>query len=143
MALATRPKPKTHDRKRVAKHHKHTPHYLKTYWPYLPALAIVGIGYLVNQALYSSDSLAEAGANLQGVTTPTRVEALTGNSNGIALTIVIIMAVMALGIFLFQQWFRVQRTLNRGEAFVARHPWLDLVLVVLATAGVILTRQAI
>lgn len=143
MALATRPKPRVHDRKRVAKHHKHTPHYLKTYWPYLPALAVIGVGYVINQLLYKSDSLAQAGASLQGVEMPTRIEALTGNSNGVALAIVIIMAAMALGIFLFQQWFRVKRTLNRGEAFVARHPWLDLVLVILATAGVILTRQAI
>ncbi len=48
MALATRSRPKAHHRKRHAGHHRHSRHYLKPYWPYLPMLLIVGLGLLVN-----------------------------------------------------------------------------------------------
>jgi uncharacterized membrane protein YidH (DUF202 family) len=141
MALAAKRKPRVQHRKRVAQHHKQTPHYMKTYWPYLPAVGIVALGVLVNQWLYKSDSLAQAGASLAGLPNPTRIEAITGNTDGLALGLIIAMAGIAMGILLFQHWFRVQRTLNRGEAFIAKHPWLDLLLVVLITVGVVLTRQ--
>lgn len=48
MALATRPKPPTHYRKRQGEHHRHSKHYLKTYWPYLPMLVTVGVGLMIN-----------------------------------------------------------------------------------------------
>jgi hypothetical protein len=38
----------SHHKKRSGKHHRHSDHYLKTYWPYLPMLLIVGLGLLVN-----------------------------------------------------------------------------------------------
>lgn len=50
MALATRPKPKTHSRKRHGGHHRHDKQYLKSYWPYLPMLLIVGLGLMINSA---------------------------------------------------------------------------------------------
>lgn len=48
MALATRQKPNAHHRKRVAQHHRKDKPYLKTYWPYLPMLLIVGMGLIIN-----------------------------------------------------------------------------------------------
>lgn len=50
MAIATKPKPKAHHRKRQAQHHKHTKRYVKAYWPYLPMLLIVGLGLMINSA---------------------------------------------------------------------------------------------
>lgn len=46
-------KPKTKritaaDRKRLGQHHRHSHNYVKTYWPYLPVLAIVTFGFLLN-----------------------------------------------------------------------------------------------
>jgi hypothetical protein len=143
MALATRPRPKVHHRKRVAQHHKHTPHYLKAYFPYLPALAIVAVGFIVNQMLYKSDALLNAGVNLQAVTIPTRIEALSGQANGAALAALILIAGLAMGILLFRHWFRIQRTINKGEAFIAKHPLVDVLLVLIVTAGVILSRKVI
>lgn len=71
MALATRPKPKSYHKKRHAQHHRHSKRYVKTYWPYLPMLAIVGLGLFVNslwsqagvlgtQSDFSSDRLLSA-----------------------------------------------------------------------------------
>lgn len=48
MAIASRPKPKAHHRKRQAQHHKHNKNYAKTYWPYLPMMMLVAVGIAVN-----------------------------------------------------------------------------------------------
>lgn len=50
MAIATRPKPKVQHKKIHAKHHRKSKHYLKHYWPYLPMIAIIGIGWVINSA---------------------------------------------------------------------------------------------
>ncbi|MGZ6005329.1 MAG: hypothetical protein ACXWLH_04230 [Candidatus Saccharimonadales bacterium] len=144
MALATRPKPKVHHRKRQAHHHKKTHHYLKTYWPYLPAFAILGVGTLLNNWLYSSDWMAEkAVSNVNGFGSGTRIEALVAGNPSAALLTVIVVAAFAMVYFLFRNWFRIQRTLNRGEMFMVKHPWVDVGLILILTASVILTRQVI
>jgi uncharacterized protein YkwD len=54
MAISHAPKKKVsaHDQKRHGLHHKRqTPHYAKTYWPYLPMLLIVGLGFLLNTTM--------------------------------------------------------------------------------------------
>lgn len=56
MALATRPKPKIQHKKRQARHHRHSKHYLKTYLPYLPMALIVALGIAVN-SLWSHGSV--------------------------------------------------------------------------------------
>jgi uncharacterized protein YkwD len=52
MALATKTKTKSRPpaahKKRTGQHHKHNKHYLKSYWPYLPMLAVVGLGLVIN-----------------------------------------------------------------------------------------------
>lgn len=49
MTLVNKPRrTSTHHKKRGGQHHRHNEHYLKTYWPYLPMLLIVGMGLLVN-----------------------------------------------------------------------------------------------
>ena len=37
-----------HSLKRQGRHHKHSQHYLKSYWPYLPVLAVLSVGLLLN-----------------------------------------------------------------------------------------------
>ena len=59
MALATRPKPSAHHKKRVGRHHKHNKQYLSHYWPYLPMLLIVGLGLFVNDAWAAHSVLAD------------------------------------------------------------------------------------
>lgn len=48
MALATKRKPTTHQRKRQAHHHRRSKHYAKAYWPYLPMLMVLGFGIFIN-----------------------------------------------------------------------------------------------
>ena len=49
-----KPKPRrltTEHRKRLGQHHRHNPHYIKAYWPYLPMALIVLGGVLANSWL--------------------------------------------------------------------------------------------
>lgn len=49
MTLVNRPKRDTrHHQRQRGRHHRHNDRYMKTYWPYLPMLLIVGLGLLVN-----------------------------------------------------------------------------------------------
>ena len=50
MVLVAQPKRRStiQHKKRSGQHHKQSKHYAKPYWPYLPLLAIVGIGIIVN-----------------------------------------------------------------------------------------------
>ena len=52
MVLVAKPKrtPAIHHKKRSGLHHKQSKHYVKPYWPYLPLIAIVGLGFAVNTA---------------------------------------------------------------------------------------------
>lgn len=48
IAAKTKKKPAAHTQKRQALHHRQSKSYKKTYWPYLPMLAIVGLGFAFN-----------------------------------------------------------------------------------------------
>lgn len=50
MVLAHTPKRSTpvHEKKRHGHHHKHTKHYSKTYFPYLPILILIVVGFVAN-----------------------------------------------------------------------------------------------
>lgn len=284
MTLAARPTPNTHHRKRQAEHHRHSKDYLRTYWPYLPMLVIVGLGILVNsmwsrgnvlgsQTDFSAVSLLSdtnmqrakngeqplaintdlssaaqakaddmvqggywshtspsgktpwtfitnsgynyqaAGENLAygfvnagdtvsgwmnsaehranilngsysdvgfgvanspdylgrgpatvvvaeyaqpagALVTPNshvlgsetvsqpvaRIQVLTGGQPVWALAAVVILTGLAGAYFMLRHGYRLQRAMNRGEAFVVHHPYLDISVVFLITAGCVLTR---
>src|SRR5882762_5752510 len=48
MTLVARAKPPAHHKKISGKHHRHSKTYRHAYWPYLPMLAIVVVGFLFN-----------------------------------------------------------------------------------------------
>lgn len=50
MVLATQHKPPNsiHHKRRRGEHHRAGKHYAKTYWPYLPLLLVLGLGFAVN-----------------------------------------------------------------------------------------------
>ncbi len=46
-------KPKSHTKKRVGAHHRHGHSYAKAYWPYLPMIAVISFGLVLNSWLGS------------------------------------------------------------------------------------------
>jgi uncharacterized membrane protein YidH (DUF202 family) len=146
MALATRPKPKPQHRKQRAQHHHHGKLYLKTYWPYLPMLAIIGVGALVNRALYSSSQLnSTAGVVIgtryaTGLGSSSRLHSLLGTQTDVIFLGVLLVTAAAFAFFVASHWYRLHRLMNKGEAFVIRRPWLDIATVAVFTVGFVLTR---
>ena len=51
MSLTAKPKISSGTKKRQGAHHRHSKGYLKTYWPYLPMIAIILVGVLINASL--------------------------------------------------------------------------------------------
>lgn len=43
-----------HHKKRSGQHHKQNRHYLKSYWPYLPVLLVLGLGIVLNSWMASA-----------------------------------------------------------------------------------------
>lgn len=140
MAIATKPKPTIHHKKRRAQHHRKNKLYLKSYWPYLPMVAIVGVGAVINQTLYGVSLGSSGWLAADTPIAPTRLDALTGKSSWSLLAITVT-AVAAI-ILVATHWYRFHRLVRQGEAFAARHPWFDLILVTIITVGFVLTRNA-
>jgi len=144
MALATRPKPTVQHKKRRAEHHRHSKPYLKAYWPYIPVLAIMGVGGIVNRLLLvgGSSGLKAALAinpHLSGTQPAARIQVLAGSQASWLVAAVAVVAVAALGLFIIRDWYRLHRLINRGEAFVYKRPLFDLAMVFVFTAGFVLT----
>lgn len=136
MSLTTRPRPKAHHRKRQAMHHKRGKHYMKAYLPYLPMLGIVGLGVLAARLWQPAGGYA--GTNPLLATT--RLGSLTGSSSSMLYYLALGVTFAAFAVFVLTHWYRVHRLLNRGEMFMAQHPWFDISVVFVATAGVLLVR---
>lgn len=68
-------RPSAAHRQRVGEHHHRTHHYTKAYWPYLPMLAIVGLGFLVNSWLGQVDR------SVLGYATDMSVQSLLEDTN--------------------------------------------------------------
>ncbi|HEY5442470.1 MAG TPA: hypothetical protein VIJ68_02950 [Candidatus Saccharimonadales bacterium] len=146
MALATRPKPTVSHRKRQAQHHRQDKSYLGTYWPYLPLFAIVGGGAIVSKA-WSAGVLPGVnstpdGSSLAAAGQVTRIQAMAGARASTSLAAVIIISGLAFAVFVFRHSRRLSRALTRGETFAYEHVWLDVVTVLIFTAGFVLTRAA-
>jgi hypothetical protein len=70
-----------------------------------------------------------------------RIQVLAGDNSQWALLAVIALSGGAMALFIVRHGYRVHRLLNRGEAFIVHHPYLDIAIVFVMTAGVILTRS--
>lgn len=58
MVLISQQKPHSaHSKKRHGHHHKVSKHYSKTYWPYLPMLLIIGLGFVLNSLWSKPDQV--------------------------------------------------------------------------------------
>jgi len=133
MALATRPKPSVHHKKRQAGHHRYSKHYLKAYHPYLPMLAIVGLGVLINLAW---SSLQNSGTSQY----TTRIQIVTGDTSSLSLYVLFAICGLAAFWLATRHGLRLKRYLAKGETFIAHHPLLDIAAVAVITTGFVLSQ---
>ncbi len=123
MSLTSKPRPGQAHKKIRANHHKHTKHYLKTYWPYIPILSIIGIGLVIGHYWHSP-------APKVRLTSYTYFD-LVESSIGLA----------ALTIFLLRHAFAWHKVLVKGEQFATKHPKIDIWLVAIAVTGLLLAHH--
>ncbi|HET9098083.1 MAG TPA: CAP domain-containing protein [Candidatus Saccharimonadales bacterium] len=64
MAIAKKPRPRSQDRKRQASHHRRNKTYLKAYWPYIPMVAVVVLGVVLNGILTGHNSVLGTSTDL-------------------------------------------------------------------------------
>ncbi len=87
MAVATRPKKNIHTRKSQAKHHRHSKHYLKAYWPYLPMLTIAVVGLMINSLWSSSNNVLGAKSDFSSTSLLDKTNLNRADKNQAGLTI--------------------------------------------------------
>lgn len=68
-------RPASADRKRTGQHHRHSRRYVKTYWPYIPVLAVLLCGVFVN------NWLGQANHSVLGYATNITTDALLSGTN--------------------------------------------------------------
>ncbi len=66
----------SNQRKRLGQHHNRSRHYVKTYWPYLPVLAVLFVGLLY------SNALSHQHRNVLGYATDVSPQVLLAQTNG-------------------------------------------------------------
>ena len=128
MAISAKPRPGQVHKKLKAGHHRHTKSYMKTYWPYLPILAIVALGLVINHFWHLSAS-AQPQASLSSYSNYSIIESF--------------ICVAALAVFLLRHAFAWHKVLVKGEEFATKHPMLDVGLVLVATIGLLLAHHGI
>lgn len=142
MALTARPKPSAHHRKRQAEHHHHGKSYLETYWPYLPMLAVVAGGAVINRALYGNPSpTTSAGAAISGQAGSSRIQSLFGTQSDKIFVAALMVTAAILVVFIVSHWYRLHRLITKGEAYIIAHPRLEIGAVLIITVGFVLTRS--
>jgi hypothetical protein len=135
MVLATksrRPTTSIKHKKRYGQHHRQTKHYLQPYWPYIPIIFIVGLGVYVNGLLPSSStqiSLNQASPAAMLKTTYYGVWLIAGIS---------VLMIGSLLIFIIRHTAAWKKVFVYGEKFSVEHPWVDIMIVTIVTAGVVI-----
>jgi uncharacterized protein YkwD len=91
----------------------------------------------------NSSPLASTGTNNQqavGTTKVSRIQLVSGGNAPWSMFAVSAIATISIAIFFLRHGLLLHRVLVRGEAFIHKHPFMDIALVALATAGYVLTR---
>lgn len=102
-------------------------------------IVVAEYGQPIASGITSGSNVLAAEAQSQPVS---RIQVLTGGQAPWILVAVIAMSGIAMGVFLLRHGYRVHRLLSRGEAFIVHHPYLDIAIVFIITAGAVLTRSS-
>lgn len=71
-----------------------------------------------------------------------RLELISGTTAGWAVVATTLIAIAAAGVFLFRHSIFWHRAIVKGEKFIIKHHFLDIVLVVMAVAALVLVQTA-
>jgi ABC-type proline/glycine betaine transport system permease subunit len=140
MVLSSQPQRRTsvHQKKRTGSHQRQTKHYIKTYWPYIPLLAVAAaLNVVLDKAVHGSSATTVA-----SLSTVSRLELWTNSSQSITILVASVAFVCA-SVVVMRHADAWQRVLVRGEQFIVHNHKLDLALAGFALCGFLLTRNVI
>lgn len=105
-----------------------------------PAVAVANITFTVDNP--ASVAGANKSATELSAKPVSRIQLLTGGQATWSALALSALAGAALMLFILRHGFRIRRTISRGEAFVAHHPYFDIAIVLVFVAGFVLTRTS-
>jgi hypothetical protein len=123
--------PSITEKKIKARHHRRSKNYLKTYWPYIPILTIIGCGILIHYYWHTPTTTQTSSFSLI-LTNYTYYNVLESS-----------IGIIALAIFMLRHAFAWHKVFVRGEAFVTKHPYLDILLVTIATVSLLINHNVV
>lgn len=104
--------------------------------------AVANITFSVPETAQNSPANVKGDSTEVGAQPVSRIQTLTGGNASWSTLAVAALAGAAFALFIVRHSLRLHRMLSRGEAFVVHHPKLDLVIVIIFTAGFVLTRTS-
>lgn len=107
-----------------------------------PAPAAADISFQVNNPKAPVTGVKGAQTQQLAAEPVSRLAVLTGGNAAWATLVVVALASVAATLFVVRHGLRLRRLVLEGEAFVIKHPGLDLVIVFVCTAAVLLTRTS-
>jgi len=127
MSVQTKQRPSINEKKIKAHHHRHSKNYLKTYWPYIPILIIIGTGLTIHSYWHLTTPMISSTIKLDNYSFYSVLESSIG--------------IIALAIFMLRHAFAWHKVFIKGENFVAIHPYLDILLVTIATLSLLINHN--
>ena len=118
-------------RKIQGSHHRQSHKYLKTYWPYLPILLIIGGSILT--VVYAPGSFGGSSAAYNA-----RVESLIGSNSTVLLDLMYAALALLAGWYLVHHFKRLRSLVTEGESYLAKHYVMDIFLGVVIGSLVVL-----
>jgi hypothetical protein len=105
-----------------------------------PAVSQTGAGEPASATGVAADG--QAGSNVLGASSQpvSRIQVLTGGAQTWSLFLVIVVTGAAGALFILRHGYKLHRWATKGEMFVTQHPYYDIAIVFIITAGLVLTR---
>ena len=105
-----------------------------------PVDAVANISFSVPETAQNTPANVKGDSTDLSAKPVSRIQVLTDGQAAWSALLVSAIAGAALALFLVRHGRRLHRLVVQGEAFVSHHPWLDITVVFVFTAGFILTR---
>jgi len=119
--VKNRPKNPSLKRKIQGSHHRQSHKYLKTYWPYIPILIIIGGSILT--VTYAPGSFSGSSSLYNA-----RIEDLIGGNNATLLNLMYVALALLSAWYLVHHFKRLRKLITKGEAYLAKHYVMDILL---------------
>ena len=113
----------THQRKVAGEHHRKSQKYTKTYWPYLPIIAILAGSAALSQVFISSP--------LINTISPDEGSIISGASNNMYLWFTYLAIIILIVWFSIRHISRIKKLILASEHVLARHYVLDVAIAIL------------